>query len=205
MALALHPTLDIIASGGRDSVLRIWDMRTKQQVQFLEGHSDAILDVLSQNNEPQFTTSSDDKTIRLWDIRTGKSTKVLTNHSKGVRALCQPEGYNGFISASTDNIKVWQYPDGVFERNISGHNNIVNCLAVNQEGVMVSAADDGTIKFWDFESGECFQEEETILQTGSLSCESAIFSVVFDRSGMRMITTEMDKSIKMWKPINEEL
>lgn len=31
-ALALHPTLDILISGGRDSVARVWDMRTKVQV-----------------------------------------------------------------------------------------------------------------------------------------------------------------------------
>jgi WD40 repeat protein len=31
-ALALHPTLDVLISGGRDSVARVWDMRTKVQV-----------------------------------------------------------------------------------------------------------------------------------------------------------------------------
>ena len=28
-ALALHPSLDILMTGGRDSVCRVWDMRTK--------------------------------------------------------------------------------------------------------------------------------------------------------------------------------
>lgn len=28
-ALALHPTLDVLMTGGRDSVCRVWDMRTK--------------------------------------------------------------------------------------------------------------------------------------------------------------------------------
>jgi WD domain, G-beta repeat len=31
-SLALHPTLDVLISGGRDSVARVWDMRTKVQV-----------------------------------------------------------------------------------------------------------------------------------------------------------------------------
>lgn len=31
-SLALHPTLDVIVTGGRDSVARVWDMRTKVQV-----------------------------------------------------------------------------------------------------------------------------------------------------------------------------
>jgi pleiotropic regulator 1 len=28
-ALALHPALDVLMTGGRDSVCRVWDMRTK--------------------------------------------------------------------------------------------------------------------------------------------------------------------------------
>ena len=28
-SLALHPSLDVLMTGGRDSVCRVWDMRTK--------------------------------------------------------------------------------------------------------------------------------------------------------------------------------
>lgn len=28
-ALAVHPTLDVLMTGGRDAVCRVWDMRTK--------------------------------------------------------------------------------------------------------------------------------------------------------------------------------
>jgi hypothetical protein len=43
-----------------------------------------------------------------------------------------------FASASPDNIKQWTFPDGEFVQNLSGHNNIINSLVVNQDGVMVS-------------------------------------------------------------------
>lgn len=41
-------------------------------------------------------------------------------------------------SGSPDNIKQWKLPDGAFLQNLSGHNSIVNALAVNQDGVLVS-------------------------------------------------------------------
>jgi len=37
------------------------------------------------------------------------------------------------------------------------------------------------------------------LQPGTLSSESAIFDIMFDRSSLRMITAECDKTIKIWK------
>lgn len=37
-----------------------------------------------------------------------------------------------FASASTDNIKQWKCPKGEFIQNLSGHNAIINALAVNQ-------------------------------------------------------------------------
>ena len=32
---ALHPTLDVLVTGGRDSTARVWDIRTKNQVHVL--------------------------------------------------------------------------------------------------------------------------------------------------------------------------
>ena len=42
-------------------------------------------------------------------------------------------------------------------QNLSGHNAIVNCLAANADGVMVSGADNGTMYFWDWKTGYNFQ------------------------------------------------
>lgn len=43
-----------------------------------------------------------------------------------------------FASGSADNIKQWMFPDGKFIQNLSGHNAIINTLAVNSDGVLVS-------------------------------------------------------------------
>lgn len=57
--------------------------------------------------------------------------------------FCLPSRYS-FASGSPDNIKQWKFPDGVFLQNLSGHNAIINSLAVNADGVLVSA---GMIQF----------------------------------------------------------
>lgn len=51
--LALHPTLDILVTGGRDSVARVWDMRTKKQIHALAGHANAVGTVATNAVDPQ--------------------------------------------------------------------------------------------------------------------------------------------------------
>lgn len=51
--MALHPTLDLLMTGGRDSVCRVWDMRSKVQAHVLTGHDDTVCSILSQGSDPQ--------------------------------------------------------------------------------------------------------------------------------------------------------
>ena len=75
----------------------------------------------------------------------------------------------------------------------------INALAISDVGVVLSAADDGTMNFGDYGSGPCFQTSKTVPQRGSLDAENGIFAAEFDLTGTRLITCEADKSNKIWK------
>ena len=57
-SLALHPNLDLLMTGGRDSVCRVWDMRSKVQAHVLSGHDDTVCSILSQASDPQVGPSA---------------------------------------------------------------------------------------------------------------------------------------------------
>ena len=207
--LDIHPKLDILVTGGRDSCARVWDMRTKREIHVLGGHEDAVGAVICQPTDPQVITASYDATIKLWDLRMGRALTTLTHHKKGVRALVgHPTEYT-FASGSSDNMKKWELPNGRFMQNINhlggthAHRHkleaIVNCMAINEDDVMFSGGDDGTLDFWDYRSGHCFQSMKTQVQPGSLDAESAIYAASFDVTGSRLFTCEADKTIKVWK------
>jgi len=201
--LKLHPTLDILMSGGRDAVFRVWDMRTKREIHCLAGHSGTVVGIETQAVDPQIITSSMDKTIRMWDLAAGKCMTTLTNHKKSVRSVvCHPREWT-FMSGAPDNLKKWSGKDGTFIKNFSGHNAVVNTLALNEDNVLVSGADNGTMHFWDYKTGYCFQKMQTVVQPGSLDGEAGIYTSAFDNSGMRLITGEADKTIKIWKEDEE--
>ena len=201
--LSLHPTLDYLVTGGRDATARVWDVRTKNNVVTLTGHTQTVVSLQTQALEPQVISGSMDSTIRLWDLVAGRASAVLTNHKKAVRSvLVHPREYT-FVSGAADNLKKWKCPEGRFLHNLSGpqahHNAILHGLAVNQDDVLVSGADNGKIHLWDWKSGHNFQTLETVAQPGSLESEKGIYACAFDLSGSRLITGEADKTIKVWK------
>jgi pleiotropic regulator 1 len=197
--LALHPTLDVLVTGGRDGVARVWDMRTRSNIHVLSGHKGTVSSVQTQPVDPQVITSSLDSTVRLWDLAAGKTLGVLTHHKKGVRALTTHPTEFTFASASTGSIKQWKCPEGAFMQNFEGQNAVINSLAVNQDDVLFSGGDDGSIGFWDWKTGHRFQNVETTAQPGSLDAEAGIMSSTFDRTGLRLLVGEADKTIKVWK------
>uniref|UniRef100_H2ST21 Pleiotropic regulator 1 n=1 Tax=Takifugu rubripes TaxID=31033 RepID=H2ST21_TAKRU len=200
--LDLHPTIDVLVTCSRDATARVWDIRTKANAHTLTGHTNTVATVRCQAAEPQIITGSHDSTIRLWDLIAGKTRATLTNHKKSVRSVVlHPQQYT-FASGSADNIKQWMFPDGNFIQNLSGHNAIINTLAVNSNGVLVSGADNGTIHLWDWRTGYNFQRIHAAVQPGSLDSESGIFACVFDSSESRLITAEADKTIKVYAEDN---
>jgi pleiotropic regulator 1 len=202
-AMALHPTLDLLVTAGRDSVARVWDVRTSRSVHCLAGHGNTVGAVLTNAVDPQVITGGYDNMIRTWDLAAGKCMATLTNHKKAVRCLCAHPREYSFISGAADNLKKWQTRDGKFLRNLSGHNSIVNAVAANEDGVLVSGGDNGSLHFWDYETGYNFQQMDTIVQPGSLDAEAGIFALGFDLTGSRLVTCEADKTIKIWSEDND--
>jgi len=204
-SLALHPELDVLMTGGRDSACRVWDMRTKTQAMCLSGHENTVGAIVSQRENPQVITGSYDSTVKLWDLAAGKCAQTLTHHKKGVRALVAHPREFSLLSASAENIKKFGLTaenggGAVFKHDmLRKQKTIVNCLAVNEDDVVVSGGDNGSLWFWDYPSGHCFQESQAKVQPGSMESESGIFASTFDRTGTRLITVEADKTIKMWK------
>lgn len=63
--LNVHPVLDVLVTGGRDSVARVWDMRTKHQIHVLGGHTNAVSSLICSGADPQVITGSHDSTIKV--------------------------------------------------------------------------------------------------------------------------------------------
>lgn len=80
----------LLASGGDDRTVRLWDARTREPAGVLEGHQGAVNAVcaVTVDGRPLLASGGDDSTVRLWDPATGNQTKVLEGHQDKVNAVC---------------------------------------------------------------------------------------------------------------------
>lgn len=60
-----------------------------------------------------------------------------------------------------------------------------------------ATGDNGTLSFWDYDTGTPFQNLEDVPQPGSLEAEAGVFCSTFDMTGTRLITGGADKTIKV--------
>lgn len=104
--------------------------------------------LVCQEADPQVITGSLDSHVRMWDLAAGKTMGVLTHHKKGVRALASHPSEFTFATGSTSSIKQFKCPEGAFMQNFEGHNAIINTLAVNNDNILFSGGDNGSMSFW---------------------------------------------------------
>lgn len=201
-AMALHPELDLLFTAGRDCVVRVWDMRCRNQIMVLTGHSGDISSLVAQIGDPQICSASMDSTIRLWDLRNATSALTMTHHRKSVRSMVMHPQETTLASAdSTGTINEWVLPSGdlldSFGARDPDKTNIINTLAVNPaSNELFAGFSDGRIQFYDYQTGQLSHQTSSTPAPGSET--SSIYTSAFDMLGLRLITGESDKSIKIW-------
>lgn len=84
---ALAATNSLLASGGPESTVRVWDCRTGKRVTKLVGHTDNIRDILISQDGSTIMTASSDQTVKVWSTIAGRCMFTLTMHDASVWSL----------------------------------------------------------------------------------------------------------------------
>ncbi|KAF2131515.1 WD repeat protein-like protein [Dothidotthia symphoricarpi CBS 119687] len=84
---ALAATPSIIASGGPESIVRVWDSRTGKRVTKFVGHTDNVRDILVAEDGDTILSASSDQTVKVWSMTAGRCMYTLTMHHDSVWSL----------------------------------------------------------------------------------------------------------------------
>ncbi len=67
-ALEFDPSGNLLASGGSDSLVKVWDPVTGRELFSLAGHTELITAVAFNPDASRLASTSCDKSVKIWDV-----------------------------------------------------------------------------------------------------------------------------------------
>ena len=109
LSLAFSPDGNLLATGGFDCKITLWDITTGQKIYNLTGHLDRVCSLVFSIDGRFLASGSWDKTIKLWKLNNGQEIRTFTGHSDKVSCIAIAPNNQSIISGSADcTIKIWQ-------------------------------------------------------------------------------------------------
>ena len=117
-AIAISPDAQWLVSGGQDSTLKIWSLRTGNLLRTLYGHNGRISSVAISPDGRFVASAADDGTARLWEVAGGQQMRDLTGHRNRISSVAFASA-GSVLTGSTDVIKIWDSATGRELRSIA--------------------------------------------------------------------------------------
>jgi WD repeat-containing protein 48 len=84
---ALTVNSNILACGGPESTVRLYDPRTGKRITKFVGHTDNVRSILMNKAGDTLITASSDQTVKVWSVTAGRCMHTLTMHNDSVWSL----------------------------------------------------------------------------------------------------------------------
>ncbi|CAD6580986.1 MAG: proteinral transcription repressor, partial [Tremellales sp. Tagirdzhanova-0007] len=170
-SVALSPDGKLVAAGSLDTMARVWNVTTGQQVERLKGHKDSVYSVAFSPDGKCLVSGSLDRTLRVWDLSATK--RAVEN---------RPPGSKESVEKSL----------GTCQSTLNGHKDYVLSVAISPDGQwVVSGSKDRSIQFWNIATGQA----QFMLQ----GHKNSVISIDLARSGVHLASGSGDCMARIWK------
>ncbi|ESA33763.1 wd40 repeat-containing protein [Leptolyngbya sp. Heron Island J] len=191
-AVAFNPKYMVLASGGLDDTVNLWDISTGTLTTSLTGHARGINGLAFSPRGQVLASCSDDDTIRVWNAGTGQLLHILKGHRHDVTSVAIGRRGSLLISGSEDRtVGVWNLEQGKLAKVLSGNAGMIRCVDISpDEELVVSGGFDNKIRLWQLGTGEVFR-----VLSGHLN---SINDIAISADGRLIVSASKDRCIKLW-------
>jgi WD40 repeat protein len=204
-ALAWRPDGRLLALGGDDQQIYVWDMAEDRLLSVLDGHRNAVIALAFNHDGRLLISSSWDVTTRLWDPVLGRSLLETPGYARIMQSVHRrvpfTEARYAFTADNHTRSSIWEVADPAVCR-VLHHGMVGNrtarpptsgptSLFFHPGGrILASTSTDG-IRFWDSSSGDELAH-----------MPARMGSIAFSPDGSRLVTNEVT-GLRLW-PIRHD-
>jgi WD40 repeat protein len=160
LCLGFSPDNQLLATGGNDRVIKLWNYLTGDLVGTMVGHKKSVIG-LSFISADRLASISEDETLKIWDTRKGSILFSIDGHGT-LRSVDVAPGGQLLAIAGADTVVSLINPEtGELLRKLTGHSTWIRSLAFSPDGkYLASAADNGKVLVWNLSSYKVFSKYE---------------------------------------------
>ncbi|GJN90154.1 hypothetical protein Rhopal_003153-T1 [Rhodotorula paludigena] len=155
--VAWSPRGDLVASGGMDETVRVWDVQKGRCMRVLPAHSEPVSAVQFSRDGTMLVSGSWDGYIRIWDTATGQCLKTIANEDNAPVAHVRFTPNSRFLFTSTldSAVRLWDYQADKVVKVYGGHVNRKYCIptTLTVDGrYLLTGSEDHKVVMWDIQS-----------------------------------------------------
>src|SRR6266702_70970 len=145
--VAWSPDGRMVASGGRDSSVQVWNTQTGKRLLVYQGHTDVITSVSWSPDCSRIASAGYDTTIQVWAASSGKRLLLYQGHTDAVYGVAwSPDGSRIASSGDDGTVQVW---DGVTGSHVFTLLTEADGVAWSPDGTQLASSGlDGMVKVW---------------------------------------------------------
>lgn len=194
----------ILASGGPESAVRLWDPKSGKLITKFVGHTDNVRSILMSEDGSTLMTASSDQTVKIWSTAAGRCMHTLTMHSDSVWSLYSDHPQlsvfyssdrSGLV-AKTDTRGAADFDEGLSIALCQEHEGVAKVIAAGDH--VWTATSSSSINRWkDVETQQPIQDPSPLHSRSASSLSDSNQSTASTRSSAAPIIngTEDDNKI----------
>jgi len=198
-SVAFSPDGLIIASGGENGVIVLWNANSSKLFRTMRGHSGNINSVAFSPIGGTLASAGDDGMIKVWNATNGSLIRTIKGHSSPVECVVfSPDGR--FLASAGDDctIKLWNATNGLLIKTFKGHTGNVWGISFSPDClILASASDDRTVRLWNASNG-------SLIRT-LVGHTNHVVRAKFSPDGHTIASASRDRTVRLWDAFNGTL